>query len=174
MVRHADGLAVRLGEPFGTLILTLAVISIEVVMISAVMVTGEENPALARDTMFAVLMIVLNGMLGLTLLLGGLKHHEQDYNLRGASAYLGVLIPLAAMCIVMPRFTDSTPDSSAVAALRGLSDRDVGRSLRDVPRASVGPAQSVFQAARSGSDRQTPRRRTTTGMSRYSASATTR
>lgn len=64
VVRHADGLAVRLGEPFGTLILTLAVISIEVVMISAVMVTGDENPGLARDTMFAVLMIVLNGMLG--------------------------------------------------------------------------------------------------------------
>ncbi|MDC0429596.1 hypothetical protein OAL71_03355, partial [Phycisphaerales bacterium] len=113
VVRHADGLAVRLGEPFGTLILTLAVISIEVVMISAVMVTGDENPGLARDTMFAVLMIVLNGMLGLTLLLGGLKHHEQEYNLRGASAYLGVIIPLAAMCIVMPRFTVSTPDSSA-------------------------------------------------------------
>jgi Ca2+:H+ antiporter len=113
VVRHADGLAVRLGEPFGTLILTLAVISIEVVMISAVMLTGAENPALARDTMFAVLMIVLNGILGITLLLGGLKHHEQEYNLRGASAYLGVIIPLAAMCIVMPRFTTSTPDSSA-------------------------------------------------------------
>lgn len=112
VVRHADGLAVRLGEPFGTLILTLAVISIEVVMISAVMLTGAENPALARDTMFAVLMIVLNGMLGITLLLGGLKHHEQEYNLRGASAYLGVIIPLAAMCIVMPKYTASTPDSS--------------------------------------------------------------
>jgi Ca2+:H+ antiporter len=113
VVRHADGLAVRLGEPYGTLILTLAVISIEVVMISAVMLTGSENPALARDTMFAVLMIVLNGMLGITLLVGGLKHHEQEYNLRGASAYLGVIIPLAAMCIVMPRFTTSTSDSSA-------------------------------------------------------------
>lgn len=113
VVRHADSLAVRLGEPYGTLILTLAVISIEVVMISAVMLTGAENPTLARDTMFAVLMIVLNGMLGLTLLLGGLKHHEQEYNLRGASAYLGVIIPLAAMGIVMPRFTASTPDSSA-------------------------------------------------------------
>ncbi len=113
VVRHADGLAVRLGEPFGTLILTVAVISIEVVMISAVMITGEETPALARDTMFAVLMIVLNGMFGLTLLLGGLRHREQVFNLKGASAYLGVLIPLAAMGLVIPRFTESTADASA-------------------------------------------------------------
>ena len=113
VVRHADGLAVRLGEPFGTLILTLAVISIEVVMISAVMVTGEEMPALARDTMFAVLMIVLNGMFGLTLVLGGLRHREQVFNLKSAAAYLGVLIPLAAMGLVIPRFTESTGDASA-------------------------------------------------------------
>ncbi|MCP4834608.1 MAG: calcium:proton antiporter, partial [Phycisphaera sp.] len=104
---------VRLGEPFGTLILTLAVISIEVVMISAVMVTGEEAPALARDTMFAVLMIVLNGMFGLTLVLGGLRHREQVFNLKSAAAYLGVLIPLAAMGLVIPRFTESTGDASA-------------------------------------------------------------
>jgi len=113
VVRHADGLAVRLGEPFGTLILTLAVISIEVVMISAVMVTGEEAPALARDTMFAVLMIVLNGMFGLTLVLGGLRHREQVFNLKSAAAYLGVRIPLAAMGLVIPRFTESTGDASA-------------------------------------------------------------
>ena len=113
VVRHADGLAVRLGEPFGTLILTLAVISIEVVMISAVMVTGEEAPALARDTMFAVLMIVLNGMFGLTLVLGGLRHRDQVFNLKSAAAYLGVLIPLAAMGLVIPRFTESTGDASA-------------------------------------------------------------
>ena len=66
VVRHADCLAVILGEPYGTLILTLSVISIEVIMIAAVMVTGENVPTLARDTMFSVLMIVLNGMLGFT------------------------------------------------------------------------------------------------------------
>ncbi len=96
VVRHADSLAVILGEPYGTLILTVSVISIEVVMISAVMLTGGTNPTLARDTLLAVLMIVLNGMLGITLLLGGLRHHEQSYNLRGAATYLGVIIPLAA------------------------------------------------------------------------------
>jgi Ca2+:H+ antiporter len=82
-------------------------------MISAVMVTGEEAPALARDTMFAVLMIVLNGMFGLTLVLGGLRHREQVFNLKSAAAYLGVLIPLAAMGLVIPRFTESTGDASA-------------------------------------------------------------
>ena len=75
VVRHADCLAIILGEPYGTLILTLAITVIEVIMISAVMLTGESNPTLARDTMFSVLMIVLNGMLGLTLLMDGRRHY---------------------------------------------------------------------------------------------------
>ena len=70
VVHHADCLAVKLGEPYGTLILTLSVISIEVFMISALMLGGSNNPTLARGTMFAVVMIVLNGMVGVTLLLG--------------------------------------------------------------------------------------------------------
>ncbi|WOO41743.1 hypothetical protein [Rubellicoccus peritrichatus] len=105
VVRHAECLAIKLGEPYGTLILTLSVISIEVVMISAVMLTGGENPTIARDTMFSVLMIVLNGMLGVTLLLGGLKHHTQAYNLEGARSYLAVLVALAFLCLILPRFT---------------------------------------------------------------------
>ena len=109
VVRHADCLAIKLGEPYGTLILTLSVISIEVVMITAVMITGSENPALARDTMFSVLMIVLNGMLGITLLAGGWKHREQIYNLQGANSYLSVIIPLAGLGLVLPRFTNSQP-----------------------------------------------------------------
>ena len=109
VVRHADCLAIILGEPYGTLILTLAVTIIEVIMISAVMLTGENNPTLARDTMFSVLMIVLNGMLGVTLLMGGRRHYEQDFNLRGATAYIGVIMPLAVLGLVMPRFTTSAP-----------------------------------------------------------------
>ncbi len=109
VVRHADGLAVLLGEPYGTLILTVAVIGIEVVMISAVMLTGADNPTLARDTMFAVLMIVLNGMVGITMLLGAWKHHAPAFNLQGATAYLGVIVPLAALTLVLPRFTHSAP-----------------------------------------------------------------
>ncbi len=109
VVHHADMLAERLGEPYGTLILTLAVISIEVLMIASLMFVGDNNPTLARDTMFAVVMIVLNGMVGLTLLLGALRHGEQSYNLQGANAYLSVIIPLALLSLVLPDFTQSTP-----------------------------------------------------------------
>ena len=104
VVRHADRLAGRLGEPYGTLILTLSVTAIEVMSVAAVMLHGENNPTLARDTLFAVAMIVLNGMVGLSLLLGGWRYREQAYNLQGANAYLGVIIPLGVLGLVMPSF----------------------------------------------------------------------
>jgi Ca2+:H+ antiporter len=109
VVRHAESLAVRLGEPLGTLVLTLSVTGIEVMMIAAVMYTGHGNASLARDAMFAVVMIVLNGMVGLSLLLGGLRHHEQTYNLQGANAFLAVIVPLAVLGLVLPNFTVSSP-----------------------------------------------------------------
>ncbi len=109
IVRHAESLAVILGEPLGTLILTLAVIGIEVLMISAVMLTGEGNPTLARDTMFAVVMILLNGMAGASLLLGCLRHREQTYNLQGANAFLALIVPLAVLGLVLPNYTTTTP-----------------------------------------------------------------
>ena len=104
VVRHAERLAERLGEPFGTLILTLSVTAIEVMSVAAVMLHGDNNPTLARDTLFAVAMIVLNGMVGLSLLLGGWRYREQAYNLQGANAYLGVIIPLGVLGLVMPSF----------------------------------------------------------------------
>jgi Ca2+:H+ antiporter len=104
VVRHADHLAERLGEPYGTLILTLAVTSIEVMAISAVMLHGDNNPTLARDTLFAVVMIILNGMVGLSLLLGAWRRPEQHHNLQGANAYLGVIVPLATLTLVLPSF----------------------------------------------------------------------
>jgi Ca2+:H+ antiporter len=109
VVRHAEHLAVKLGEPLGTLVLTLAVTGIEVAMIVAIMYTGKGNPALARDAMFAVVMIVMNGMVGLSLVLGGLRHHEQTYNLQGANAFLAVIVPLAVLCMVLPNFTTAVP-----------------------------------------------------------------
>lgn len=105
VVRHSDALAIKLGDPYGTLILTLAVISLEVIMISSVMITGEPNPVLARDTMFAVIMAVLNGLVGITLLIGGIKYHTQAYNLDGIKAYLVAIIPLAMLCLILPNFT---------------------------------------------------------------------
>jgi len=108
VVRHADHLAERLGEPYGTLILTLSVTSIEVMSISAVMMHGANNPTLVRDTLFSVVMIILNGMVGLSLLVGAWRHREQHYNLQGANAYLGVIIPLAVLSLVLPNFTKTT------------------------------------------------------------------
>ena len=107
VVRHADCLAVKCGEPYGTLILTLSAISIEVVMISAAMLHGANNPTLARDMMFGVVMIALNGLVGFSLLLGGLRHHEQNYNLQGASAYLNAIMALIVLGLVLPNFTTS-------------------------------------------------------------------
>ena len=103
----ADHLAEMLGEPFGTLILTFSIVSIEVMLISTVMLGGGA-PTIGRDTMFAVMMIVLNGVIGLSLVVGGLKHHTQDYSLPGASAYLSVIIPLVTIALILPSVTTST------------------------------------------------------------------
>jgi Ca2+:H+ antiporter len=97
-----------LGEPYGTLILTLSAISIEVVMISTAMLHGANNPTLGRDAIFAVIMIALNGLVGLCLLLGGLRYREQHYNLQGVNAYLNVIISLAVLGLILPNFTTST------------------------------------------------------------------
>ncbi len=108
VVRHADHLAMRLGEPYGTLILTLAVTAIEVISISTMMLHGGSNPTLVRDTLFAVVMIILNGMVGVSLLVGGWRHREQQFNLQGANAYLSVIIPLAVMTLILPNYTTTT------------------------------------------------------------------
>lgn len=103
----ADHLAEMLGEPYGTLILTFSIVAIEVMLISTVMLGGGA-PTIGRDTMFAVMMIVLNGVIGLSLVIGGLKHHTQDYSLPGASAYLSVIIPLVTIALILPSVTTST------------------------------------------------------------------
>jgi Ca2+:H+ antiporter len=108
VVRHADCLAVKWGEPYGTLVLTLSAISVEVVMISAAMLHGENNPTLGRDAIFSVVMIALNGFVGLVLLLGGLRHGEQYYNLEGVNSYLNVIMTLAVLGLVLPNFTTTT------------------------------------------------------------------
>ncbi len=109
VVDHADQLAIKLGEPFGTLVLTLAVILIEVILISSVMLAGEgNNPTLGRDMMFSVVMIVLNGLIGIVLIIGGIKHFEQKFNQQGAQTYLMILIPLATFSLILPNYTQST------------------------------------------------------------------
>src|SRR2546427_280599 len=107
VVRHADCLAIKFGEPYGTLILTLSAISVEVMMISTAMLHGANNPTLGRDAIFSVVMIALNGLVGLSLLVGGLRHREQHYNLQGVNAYLNVIMALAVLGLVLPDFTTS-------------------------------------------------------------------
>ena len=109
VVRHADAIARRIGEPLGTLVLTLAMSGMEMMMIAAVMYTGQGGASLARDTMMAIVMLVLNGLVGTCLLAGGLRYHEQTYNISGANAFLAVLIPLSVFGLVLPEFTVSAP-----------------------------------------------------------------
>lgn len=109
IVRHADVLAHRMGEPAGTLLLTLAITGLEVAMVAFVMSSGVEKPTLARDTMFAVVMLVINGFMGLALVLGGLSHREQSYNLQGANAFLVMILPLTVLGLVLPNYTRATP-----------------------------------------------------------------
>jgi Ca2+:H+ antiporter len=108
VVRHADCLAIKWGEPYGTLVLTLSAITIEVVMISTAMLHGANNPALGRDAIFSVVMIALNGFVGLCLLMGGLSYREQHYNLQGVNSYLNVIMTLAVLGLVLPNFTTTT------------------------------------------------------------------
>ncbi|ODA69041.1 Sodium/proton antiporter ChaA [Methyloligella halotolerans] len=112
VLRHAEAVAVILGEPYGTLVLTVAVTVIEVTLLVTIMLHGESNPTLARDTMFATLMLVLNGMIGGALLIGGLRYHTQEYNLEGARAFLVVLAPLAVFSLIVPNYTETVPDPS--------------------------------------------------------------
>ena len=109
VVRHAEDLAELLGEPYGTLILTLSVATLAITTLGIVMTTGEPNPELARDTMFSVVLLCMNGLIGISLILGALKYKEQNYNLRGANAYLSVIVSLAVFGLVVPNYTFTTP-----------------------------------------------------------------
>lgn len=109
-VHHAEVVAHKVGEPFGTIILALAITIIEVALIVSLMVAGGDNSAyLARDTVFAAIMLILNGILGLCLLLGGLKHHEQYFGQKSASTALITLMAILVLTLVLPNFTSSTP-----------------------------------------------------------------
>jgi len=104
-VYHAEVIAHRVGEPFGTLILALAVTVIETALIVSIMIaTPAESAGLARDTVFAAVMIVCNGIVGLCLLMGGARHHEQGFQVQGASAALAVLVALTSLALVLPNY----------------------------------------------------------------------
>lgn len=110
VAHHVELLSETIREPFGTLVLTLSVTSIEIVTIVNIMLVGEENPTLVRDTMYSILMIVLNGIVGLSLFLGGIRYREQRYNLRGSIEFVSVIAILAVIDLILPDFTHSTAD----------------------------------------------------------------
>ena len=109
-VHHAEVVAHRVGEPFGTLILALAITAIEAALIISIMLAGGAGAStLARDTMFATVMIICNGVVGVCVLLGGLRHREQIFRIEGAGPAYAALVTLATLVLVMPTFTTTTP-----------------------------------------------------------------
>jgi Ca2+:H+ antiporter len=112
-VHHAEVIAHRVGEPMGTLVLAIAVTVIEVALIVSLMVAGGPGTAtLARDTVFAAVMIILNGMVGLCLLAGGRAHHEQRFGVYGVSGALATLAAISVLTLVLPNYTTSTSGPS--------------------------------------------------------------
>lgn len=108
-VYHAEVVAHRVGEPFGTLLLAVAVTVIEVALIVSMIIGTPGSATLARDTVFAAVMIVCNGIVGLCLLVGGARHREQGFQVEGASAALAVLAALTVLSLIVPNVTTSTP-----------------------------------------------------------------
>lgn len=107
-VHHAEVIAHRVGEPYGTLVLAMAVTVIEVALIVSLMIAAEGAAAtLARDTVFAAVMIIMNGIIGISLLVGGRRHYEQGFQLQGVSAALGTLTVITVFTLVMPNYTTS-------------------------------------------------------------------
>lgn len=116
-VFHAEIVAHKVGEPYGTLVLALAVTAIEVALIVSLMIAGGEATAgLARDTVFAAVMIILNGMVGLCILAGAGRHREQTFGLYGVSASLATLAAISVLTMVLPNYTTTTPGPSYSAS----------------------------------------------------------
>jgi Ca2+:H+ antiporter len=107
-IHHAETIAARIGEPYGTLLLTLAVTIIEVSIIVSVMLHGEIHPTLAREAVFSVVMITTTGGVGFCLTLGALRYGEQDHQTQGTGSYLAVLMALSALSLILPNFTITT------------------------------------------------------------------
>jgi Ca2+:H+ antiporter len=103
IAHHAEVLAMRLGEPYGTLILTLAAVAVEVVIL-IVLLQGAPNPTLARDTVFAAVMFDINGILGLAAIVGGLKHGQTKYNISSANSYVAMLLVAIGIGMFIPDF----------------------------------------------------------------------
>lgn len=106
VVREADELAHKLGEPYGTLILTLSIVAIEVILIAAVMLGPAESSTIGKDSIFSVMMIIMNLVIGLCILIGGLRYGEQEYNAQGAMSYIAMIIMLGSLSMILPNYIE--------------------------------------------------------------------
>jgi Ca2+:H+ antiporter len=112
-VHHAEVVAHKVGEPFGTLVLALAVTVIEVALIVSMMLAGGPDKAtLPRDTIFAAIMIICNGVVGICLLVGAVRHYEQSFRLEGANSAMAAMVVMATLSLVLPAFTTSGPGAT--------------------------------------------------------------
>lgn len=102
VVRRAEALALIYGEPWGTLILTLSAVGVEVIMVSFMMLRAQNNPTMARDTVYSTLMLIFNGQIGLAMLLGGMKYGEQHYNLKGSNAFFSMILAITGLSLYLP------------------------------------------------------------------------
>lgn len=117
VVHQADHLAHQLGEPYGTLILTLSIVSIEVILIASVLLGPGEFPTIGRDSIFAVMMIILNLVMGICLVAGAARHGEQEYNAQGAVTYLSMIVLLTGTALVLPRFLSGAGEFTRTQAI---------------------------------------------------------
>ena len=116
-VHHAEVIAHKVGEPFGTLVLALAVTVIEVALVLSMMLAGGADAAtVPRDTIYAAVMIICNGVVGVCLLVGGLRHREQLFRIEGTGSGLAALVVMSTLVLVMPSMTTSAPGASYTAS----------------------------------------------------------
>ncbi|RWA58896.1 MAG: ionic transporter [Mesorhizobium sp.] len=120
VLEHAEAVARRVGEPYGTLVLTFAVTAIEVSIIVSMMLHGENNPTLARESVFSTVMITSTGVVGTCLVLGGWRHRKQAIVRQGTTAYLAVLVALTVVTLVLPTYTRTTDPGTFSAAQLGF------------------------------------------------------
>ncbi len=116
VVREADHFAHQQGEPYGTLILTLSVVTIEVILIASVLLGPSEAPTIGRDSIFAVMMIIMNLVIGICLVVGAARNGDQEYNAQGAVAYLSMIVLLTGTALVLPQFTSGNGEFSTAQA----------------------------------------------------------
>ncbi|MGE8268583.1 MAG: calcium:proton antiporter [Stenotrophomonas geniculata] len=117
VVGEADQLADELGEPYGTLILTLSIVLIEVVLIASVLIGPGDNPTIGRDSIFAIIMIILNLVMGVSLIGGALRNGDQEFNAQGAITYLSMITFLTGIALVLPKFTSIKNQLSTTQAI---------------------------------------------------------